>query len=256
MAEKRFMGLKSFEAENYGWVKQVTTDKKMAAENFDDSKWKTMKVPHWDGWETVGFEALDGAVWLLARQHAFRRGRDDAGIALWTTLDARANHLLRGYDALQEGLGDGTLAAGIGPLLFLEPLVASAAGRLRLVRLGDGAAVARLGIGIVTNGGAVASAVPSRRRRHRHRGSTTTQPWQAHAGHSSLVSQAAPAAPSASPSHTSPGWITPSPHCTGFTVSVVIAAADVRSPFRVCTSTRTPPVSVGGSGSAAVFAIS
>lgn len=107
---------------------------------------------------------VDGSVWLLARQHALGRGRDDAAIALWTTLDARANHLLRGYDVLERGLEDGSLAVGIGPLAFLEPMVASAAGRLRLVRLGDGAAVARLGIGIVTNGGAVASAAADRLR--------------------------------------------------------------------------------------------
>jgi alpha-L-fucosidase 2 len=64
LAEKEFMGLKSFEAEKSKWIDEVTADKKYAAENFDDSQWKTMKVPHWDGWETVGFEALDGAVWL------------------------------------------------------------------------------------------------------------------------------------------------------------------------------------------------
>ena len=64
LAEKEFMGLKSFEAERSGWIATVTADKKYAAANFDDSQWKTMTVPHWDGWETVGFEALDGAVWL------------------------------------------------------------------------------------------------------------------------------------------------------------------------------------------------
>ncbi|NOT90219.1 MAG: glycoside hydrolase family 95 protein [Ferruginibacter sp.] len=64
MAEKQFMGLKSFEADKSSWIKQVTADIKMAVANFDDSKWKTMTVPHWDGWETVGFETLDGAVWL------------------------------------------------------------------------------------------------------------------------------------------------------------------------------------------------
>ncbi len=64
LAEKEFMGLKSFEAERSGWIATVTADKKYAATNFDDSQWKTMTVPHWDGWETVGFEALDGAVWL------------------------------------------------------------------------------------------------------------------------------------------------------------------------------------------------
>lgn len=64
LAENEFMGLKSFEADKNNWIDEVTADKKFAAENFDDSKWKTMTVPHWDGWETVGFEALDGAVWL------------------------------------------------------------------------------------------------------------------------------------------------------------------------------------------------
>jgi alpha-L-fucosidase 2 len=64
LAEKQFMGLKSFEADKSSWIKTVTADKKMATEKFDDSKWKTITVPHWDGWETVGFEALDGAVWL------------------------------------------------------------------------------------------------------------------------------------------------------------------------------------------------
>lgn len=64
LAEKEFMGRKSFEAGKTKWINEVTADKKYAAENFDDSKWKTMTVPHWDGWETVGFEALDGAVWL------------------------------------------------------------------------------------------------------------------------------------------------------------------------------------------------
>ena len=64
LAEKEFMGLKSFEGERNSWINKVTADKKFAAENFDDSKWQTMQVPSWDGWETVGFEGLDGAVWL------------------------------------------------------------------------------------------------------------------------------------------------------------------------------------------------
>jgi alpha-L-fucosidase 2 len=64
LAEKEFMGLKSFEADKTNWINKVTADKKFAAENFDDNTWKTMTVPSWDGWETVGFEALDGAVWL------------------------------------------------------------------------------------------------------------------------------------------------------------------------------------------------
>jgi alpha-L-fucosidase 2 len=64
LAEKEFMGLKSFEGERKGWIAKVTADKRFAEENFDDSKWSTMQVPSWDGWETVGHEGLDGAVWL------------------------------------------------------------------------------------------------------------------------------------------------------------------------------------------------
>ncbi|HNU87430.1 MAG TPA: glycoside hydrolase family 95 protein [Ferruginibacter sp.] len=64
LAEKEFMGLKSFEEEKTNWIKTVTADKKFAAEDLDDTKWQTMTVPSWDGWETAGFEALDGAVWL------------------------------------------------------------------------------------------------------------------------------------------------------------------------------------------------
>ncbi|MBL7741831.1 MAG: glycoside hydrolase family 95 protein [Chitinophagaceae bacterium] len=64
LAEKEFMGLKSFEVEKDKWIHDVTADKKYVAENFDDSQWKTMTVPSWEGWETVGFEGLDGAVWL------------------------------------------------------------------------------------------------------------------------------------------------------------------------------------------------
>jgi alpha-L-fucosidase 2 len=64
LAEKEFMGLKSFEGEKAGWLAKVTGEKKYATESFDDSNWPTMTVPSWDGWETVGHEALDGAVWL------------------------------------------------------------------------------------------------------------------------------------------------------------------------------------------------
>ena len=64
LATDQFMGMKSFEAERTDWIKNATADIKYAAESFDDSKWPTMTVPSWDGWETVGFEALDGAVWL------------------------------------------------------------------------------------------------------------------------------------------------------------------------------------------------
>jgi alpha-L-fucosidase 2 len=64
LAEKEFMGLKSNDGERDSWVKKVLQSKNEAAENFNDSRWKTMTVPSWDGWEAIGFEGLDGAVWL------------------------------------------------------------------------------------------------------------------------------------------------------------------------------------------------
>jgi len=68
LAEKEFMGTKSDEGAKEIWTTNVLGLKGMngnpAEENFDDSKWKTMAVPSYDGWEAVGFEGLDGAVWL------------------------------------------------------------------------------------------------------------------------------------------------------------------------------------------------
>lgn len=68
LAETHFMGLKSKEGNREEWLKEVLALKGIAGNpalpDFDDSNWKTMKVPSYDGWESVGFEGLDGAVWL------------------------------------------------------------------------------------------------------------------------------------------------------------------------------------------------
>jgi len=68
MAEEHFMGLKSDEGSRAAWLKKVQSTKgtngNPALENFNDRAWKIMQVPSYDGWEAVGFEGLDGAVWL------------------------------------------------------------------------------------------------------------------------------------------------------------------------------------------------
>ncbi len=68
LAERQFMGLKSNEGKRSEWVNRVTSLQGMkgnpALAAYDDSQWKTMQVPSYDGWEAVGFEGLDGAVWL------------------------------------------------------------------------------------------------------------------------------------------------------------------------------------------------
>jgi alpha-L-fucosidase 2 len=64
MAEKSFMGLKSGEDLKKIWVEKMMKDYEPAAEKYDDSQWKTMLVPSFNGWEVVGHDGLDGAVWL------------------------------------------------------------------------------------------------------------------------------------------------------------------------------------------------
>ena len=68
LAEQNFMGTKSSEGKKEEWNNEVRSLKGVSGnpslENYDDNKWKTMEVPSFDGWEAVGFEGLDGAVWL------------------------------------------------------------------------------------------------------------------------------------------------------------------------------------------------
>ncbi|HEY0680261.1 MAG TPA: glycoside hydrolase N-terminal domain-containing protein, partial [Chitinophagaceae bacterium] len=67
LAEQKFMGMRSDEGSKADWVRKVTTRVSgagdMASPGFDDSKWKTIEVPTYEGWETTGLE-VDGAVWF------------------------------------------------------------------------------------------------------------------------------------------------------------------------------------------------
>ncbi|MGZ3923815.1 MAG: glycosyl hydrolase family 95 catalytic domain-containing protein [Flavisolibacter sp.] len=66
LAEEQFMGLQSGAGNKEAWFKKVRGQNNLiyASAKFDDSKWKDMQVPSYDGWEAVGFQGLDGAVWL------------------------------------------------------------------------------------------------------------------------------------------------------------------------------------------------
>ncbi|HEV8282942.1 MAG TPA: glycoside hydrolase N-terminal domain-containing protein [Chitinophagaceae bacterium] len=68
LAEEQFMGLKSNEGKKEEWIKKVRSSKSVepASPNYDDSKWKEMQVPAYNGWESLGFEGLDGVVWFRA----------------------------------------------------------------------------------------------------------------------------------------------------------------------------------------------
>lgn len=68
IAEEHFMGLKSKEGDREAWNAKVLASAlkpggPMKAD-FDDNSWKTIPVPAYEGWESVGLEGLDGAVWL------------------------------------------------------------------------------------------------------------------------------------------------------------------------------------------------
>jgi alpha-L-fucosidase 2 len=68
LAEKEFMGLQSEGGDRASWLKEVKSGKGIignpASMDFDDSKWGSIKVPVYEGWETVGLANVDGAVWL------------------------------------------------------------------------------------------------------------------------------------------------------------------------------------------------
>ncbi|TDH28819.1 glycoside hydrolase family 95 protein [Segetibacter sp. 3557_3] len=67
LAEEKFMGRKSNEGDRTTWLNKMRSLEGMQGNpslaDYDDSKWKTLQVPTYEGWETVGME-IDGAVWF------------------------------------------------------------------------------------------------------------------------------------------------------------------------------------------------
>ncbi len=69
LAEKEFMGVKypdqtTYDAQKAAWLKKVKADTRYAAADFNDAGWKEMQVPNNNGWESIGHDGLDGAVWF------------------------------------------------------------------------------------------------------------------------------------------------------------------------------------------------
>lgn len=68
LAGKEFMGLKSNEGDRETWLKKIQAILQLknnpSQAGYNDASWKTMAVPHYEGWETQGFEGMDGAVWF------------------------------------------------------------------------------------------------------------------------------------------------------------------------------------------------
>lgn len=68
LAQANFMGLQSAAGDRGKWTDGMKAGKGLvgnpSALNFNDSAWKTIEVPSYDGWETVGLNNIDGAVWF------------------------------------------------------------------------------------------------------------------------------------------------------------------------------------------------
>ncbi|RDC58543.1 glycoside hydrolase family 95 protein [Pedobacter chinensis] len=68
LAQREFMGLKSETGNRAIWVNDMRNGKGIkgnpALPLYDDKLWKTIKVPAYEGWETVGLANIDGAVWF------------------------------------------------------------------------------------------------------------------------------------------------------------------------------------------------
>jgi alpha-L-fucosidase 2 len=68
LADEKFMGLKSPAGDKKTWVNAMLAlkgiDGNPALPQYNDSSWKMLQVPSFDGWEAVGLEGVDGAVWF------------------------------------------------------------------------------------------------------------------------------------------------------------------------------------------------
>ncbi len=81
---------------------------------------------------------IDGSPWLLAMQNRLLRLEGEpAGMALWTTIDARAGRFAGSYAELMTGLADGSLLAAVVPRAVFEPAVAGRDGFLRVRPLAE-----------------------------------------------------------------------------------------------------------------------
>ena len=64
LAQDQFMGLQSEAGDRKKWVNEIVKSRKPSLPDFDDRDWKTIQVPSYEGWETVGLPNIDGAVWF------------------------------------------------------------------------------------------------------------------------------------------------------------------------------------------------
>jgi len=68
LAMEQFMGRKSNEGGKEQWFNDMRALKGLDGDpslaTYNDSNWKTFQVPTYEGWESAGWEGMDGAVWF------------------------------------------------------------------------------------------------------------------------------------------------------------------------------------------------
>lgn len=69
LAGEQFMGLKSVDDSLYAqqkrsWQEKVSREVQWAQQQMDDSRWDSIRLPMLNGWEAMGLDGLDGAVWF------------------------------------------------------------------------------------------------------------------------------------------------------------------------------------------------
>ncbi|MDQ7947874.1 MAG: glycoside hydrolase N-terminal domain-containing protein [Pedobacter sp.] len=68
LAQAQFMGTQSEAGDRKVWDEAMRAGKGItgnpALPNYDDRNWKTITVPSYEGWEAVGLQNIDGAVWF------------------------------------------------------------------------------------------------------------------------------------------------------------------------------------------------
>lgn len=78
LAMREFMGLKSASQDNGLWLERIAAERSKSkgahAYAYDDAQWPTMAVPAYEGWEEVGLEGVDGAIWFRT---AFELSKED-----------------------------------------------------------------------------------------------------------------------------------------------------------------------------------
>lgn len=68
LAQAQFMGVESETGNRNAWLKAMRAGNgilgNLALATYDDHLWKSLQVPSYEGWETVGLANVDGAVWF------------------------------------------------------------------------------------------------------------------------------------------------------------------------------------------------